>query len=282
MKETLKNILYTGIGIAFLTKEKVEELKADLIEKGKMSQEEGRQFVDDLLRRSEKARDQLDLWINKRVEERIAQFDLATRDELADLGARSRNCRWRSTGKAASRPARAAACSASCKLGRSAGPTATSTGITASCGSCSSTLNDLVDRLHIDQYLESGLQMINRKPREQIARLSRPERLRLVFEELGPTFIKLGQLLSTRPDLIPADYLDELARLQDEVPAFSLAEVHAIFREELGRSPDEVFHYFDAEPLAAASIGQVHRSAWTAAPRWWSSAAAGHRHRHRR
>lgn len=85
MKETLKNILYTGIGIAFLTKEKVEELKAELIEKGKMSQEEGRQFVDDLLRRSEKARDQLDLWINKRVEERIAQFDLATRDELADL-----------------------------------------------------------------------------------------------------------------------------------------------------------------------------------------------------
>ena len=120
--------------------------------------------------------------------------------------------------------------------------------------------NDLVDRLHIDQYLESGLQMINRKPREQIARLSRPERLRLVFEELGPTFIKLGQLLSTRPDLIPADYLDELARLQDEVPAFSLAEVHAIFREELGRSPDEVFHYFDADPLAAASIGQVHRA----------------------
>jgi ubiquinone biosynthesis protein len=120
--------------------------------------------------------------------------------------------------------------------------------------------NDLVDRLHIDQYLESGLQMINRKPREQIARLSRPERLRLVFEELGPTFIKLGQLLSTRPDLIPADYLDELARLQDKVPAFSLAEVHAIFREELGRSPDEVFHYFDAEPLAAASIGQVHRA----------------------
>ena len=120
--------------------------------------------------------------------------------------------------------------------------------------------NDLVDRLHIDQYLESGLQMINRKPREQIARLSRPERLRLVFEELGPTFIKLGQLLSTRPDLIPADFLDELARLQDEVPAFSLAEVHAIFREELGRSPDEVFHYFDTEPLAAASIGQVHRA----------------------
>ena len=85
MKETLKNILDTGIGIAFLTKDKIEELKADLVEKGRISQEEGRQFVDDLLRRSEKARDQLDLWINKRVEERIEQFNLATRDELADL-----------------------------------------------------------------------------------------------------------------------------------------------------------------------------------------------------
>ena len=85
MKETLKNILYTGIGIAFLTKDKIEELKADLVEKGRISQEEGRQFVDDLLRRSEKARDQLDLWINKRVEERIEQYNLATRDELADL-----------------------------------------------------------------------------------------------------------------------------------------------------------------------------------------------------
>lgn len=85
MKETLKNILYAGIGAAFLTKEKIEELKADLVEKGKMSQEEGRQFVDDLLRRSEKAKDQLDLWINRRVEERIGQFNLATRDEVAEL-----------------------------------------------------------------------------------------------------------------------------------------------------------------------------------------------------
>lgn len=120
--------------------------------------------------------------------------------------------------------------------------------------------NDLVDRLHIDQYLESGLRMINRKPQKQIARLSRPERLRLVFEELGPTFIKLGQLLSTRPDLIPAEYLDELAKLQDDIPPFSVEEVRKIFTEELGRLPDDLFHYFDSEPLAAASIGQVHRA----------------------
>lgn len=85
MKEMLKNALYAGLGAAFLTKEKIEELKADLIEKGKMSQEEGKQFVDDLLRKSEKAKDQLELWINKRVEARIKQLNLATKDEIAEL-----------------------------------------------------------------------------------------------------------------------------------------------------------------------------------------------------
>ncbi|WP_448875294.1 phasin family protein [Desulfobulbus propionicus] len=85
MKELLKNVVYAGLGAAFLTKEKVEELTKDLIEKGKMSQEEGKQFVEDLLRKSEKAKDQLDLWINKRVEERINQLNLATKDEVAEL-----------------------------------------------------------------------------------------------------------------------------------------------------------------------------------------------------
>jgi len=85
MKETLKNILYAGIGAAFLTKDKIEELKGDLIEKGKLSQEEGRQFVDDLMRRSEKAKDQLNLWINKQVEDRVNQLNLATKDEIAEL-----------------------------------------------------------------------------------------------------------------------------------------------------------------------------------------------------
>ena len=119
---------------------------------------------------------------------------------------------------------------------------------------------DLVERLHIDQYLESGLQMINRKPREQVHRFSRAERLRMALEELGPTFIKLGQVLSTRPDFIPADYLSELARLQDDVPPFSYEEVVGIFQADLNRSPEELFDRFDRDPLAAASIGQVHRA----------------------
>lgn len=85
MKELLKNVLYAGIGAAFLTKEKIEELQDDLIEKGKLSREEGKQFVDDLWRKSEKAKDQLDLWISKRVEDRVNQLNLATKDEVAEL-----------------------------------------------------------------------------------------------------------------------------------------------------------------------------------------------------
>ncbi|WPD21255.1 MAG: AarF/ABC1/UbiB kinase family protein [Candidatus Electrothrix scaldis] len=118
--------------------------------------------------------------------------------------------------------------------------------------------HDLVDYLHIDHYLETGLQMINRTPREQIFRYSRPERLRMGLEELGPTFIKLGQLLSSRPDFISPDYLEELRKLQDNVPPFSYQEVQQIFQEDQGKDPQEIFSYFSTTPLAAASIGQVH------------------------
>jgi len=118
--------------------------------------------------------------------------------------------------------------------------------------------SDVLERLHIDQYLESGLQMINRKPREQIDKLSRPERLRMSLEELGPTFIKFGQVLSTRSDFIPPDYLFELAKLQDDVPPFSYDDVESIFLAEMGHKPEELFAEFKREPFAAASIGQVH------------------------
>lgn len=85
-----------------------------------------------------------------------------------------------------------------------------------------------------------------------------PEHLRLALEELGPTFIKLGQLLSTRSDIVPANYLRELARLQDGAPPVPAETIHALIEEELGARPEEIFASFESVPLACASIGQAH------------------------
>jgi ubiquinone biosynthesis protein len=87
-----------------------------------------------------------------------------------------------------------------------------------------------------------------------------PERLRKVFEELGPTFIKLGQMMSTRPDLVGQDMADEFTKLQDDTPPFDFATVKVIIEGELGKSLNELFETFEEEQLAAASIGQVHRA----------------------
>ncbi|MEB3831119.1 ABC1 kinase family protein [Phormidium sp. CCY1219] len=78
--------------------------------------------------------------------------------------------------------------------------------------------------------------------------------------ELGPTFIKLGQLFSTRSDLFPTEYVEELAKLQDKVPAFSYEQAEAIVEADFGRRVEELFRSFDPVPIAAASLGQVHKA----------------------
>ncbi len=117
---------------------------------------------------------------------------------------------------------------------------------------------DLLSLLKIEQYIEAGLQIITRNRRERVERLTRAERVRKAFEELGPAFIKLGQIISTRPDLIPAEFIEEFSKLQDKVPPFPFTQVRQIIKEELGREPEELFESFDENPLASASIGQVH------------------------
>ena len=82
--------------------------------------------------------------------------------------------------------------------------------------------------------------------------------LRLALEELGPTFVKLGQLLSTRPDLLPARYIKELSKLQDTVPPVPWTSIESVIIEELGDTPENLFYNIDKTPIAAASLAQVH------------------------
>ena len=88
----------------------------------------------------------------------------------------------------------------------------------------------------------------------------RAVRLRQILSQLGPTFIKVGQALSTRPDLIKPSFLDELIKLQDQLPPFSNLVAREIIYNDLDRVPEEIFSYFSKEPVAAASLGQVYKA----------------------
>ena len=115
----------------------------------------------------------------------------------------------------------------------------------------------LVDKLHLSRYvpLKRWRTVVAEPADVNIGR-----RLAAVMQELGPTFVKLGQMLSTRPDLVPADIVAELSRLQDQVPPFDTALARQIIESDLGASINTCFAQFDAEPFASGSIAQVYRA----------------------
>lgn len=119
----------------------------------------------------------------------------------------------------------------------------------------------LVERFGLRPFRSFREKLFGPRPQiEPLQVLSEAERLRHALEELGPTFIKFGQILSTRHDLVPETYITELARLQDMVAPFRYDEAREVIEKELGKKIEDVFLSFDPEPIAAASIGQVHRA----------------------
>ena len=118
-------------------------------------------------------------------------------------------------------------------------------------------LDTFLETLPLPWYIKVFLYLM---PWRYLVRAKEPRgvRLRLALESLGPVFIKFGQMLSTRRDLLPVDVADELKFLQDRVPPFSSAEAIAIVEKALGKSLDKLFSEFDPEPLASASVAQVH------------------------
>jgi ubiquinone biosynthesis protein len=108
-----------------------------------------------------------------------------------------------------------------------------------------------IKKLIPDSYIEHN------EKRKELFALSIYERIRMVLEELGPAYVKLGQLLSNRDDLLPEELTSELHKLQDDVSHRDI-DIYETLREELDINPDDVFEYIDSEPIAAASLSQVY------------------------
>lgn len=119
-------------------------------------------------------------------------------------------------------------------------------------------LDELIRQTHFLRPLRFLFYLL---PRKKTHSAALGERLRLALIELGPIFVKFGQAISTRRDLLPTEVADELAKLQDQVPPFASSEVVAILEDAYGKPVQDVFSRFDNEPLAAASIAQVHTAA---------------------
>jgi ubiquinone biosynthesis protein len=120
--------------------------------------------------------------------------------------------------------------------------------------------DDLVDKLRIEQYVDFGRKLLFREKHAKLASLSTAQRLRMALEELGPTFIKFGQMLSTRTDLLAPDFIGELVKLRDEVPPVPYEEAEKVLHAELGDNLADVFEPLDPKPVAAASMAQVYRA----------------------
>lgn len=119
---------------------------------------------------------------------------------------------------------------------------------------------DIVTNSTLRNFVSEKGRITWTRQEKPVFQYTRWERIRMVCEELGPTFIKLAQVLSNRPDMLPAPLITELEKLQDDVPAFSYEEVRETIELETGKKLEDVFQAFNEKPLATASIGQVHKA----------------------
>jgi ubiquinone biosynthesis protein len=119
---------------------------------------------------------------------------------------------------------------------------------------------DMFKQMGLEAAAERTGKFMGWKYADEMAHLDRPQRVRRIFEILGPTFIKLGQILATRPDLFGPEWITEFEKLQSQAPPLDFAELRPQIEEDLGGSLEEIFEEVDTTPLAAASVAQVHRA----------------------
>jgi ubiquinone biosynthesis protein len=119
---------------------------------------------------------------------------------------------------------------------------------------------DIFKKMGLETTAERTGKILGWKLTEDIAHLERPQRIRKLFEVLGPTFVKLGQIFTTRPDLFGPEWISEFEKLQSQAPQLNFEELRPQIEEDLGAPLEEIFQEVEIKPLGAASMAQVHRA----------------------
>ncbi len=231
---TVSELLLAGIGFATLGIEAADELADDLARRVGVDRETMRNAVRDTLDAWRTEAERLGVRRDEAVDRAFAKTGLVRREEIDDLALRVAQLEHRI--RLLEHDAERVAAESQRSLGRvtEIGRVATRHGF-----------GYLFDR---------------RRAPDGVPDADRGRRLREMLDELGPTFVKFGQLLSTRPDVVPPDVISELRKLQDDVTPFPMEDVERVVQEDLGLTVERAFLGFDERPVAAASIGQVHRA----------------------
>lgn len=227
LSEGLKTIFLAGVGAVAVTAEKSKEIIDDLVKKGELTMEQGKVLNEELKRDiKEKVKETVTVQVVKEAPEGdiLSQVDSMSREDRQAL--KEKLAAWRTP----------------MKQPRETPPTANDA---APAGRPEETQNRLKEILQV-------------LARHDIVKGMTPEKLRNIVEDLGPTFVKLGQIMSMRQDMLPAAYCRELSKLRTEVSPMPFDEVRQVIEEEYDTRLERVFASFDRQPLGAASIAQAH------------------------
>lgn len=239
MSDILRKAIALGLGITAVSREKVQQFVDELVVKGELGRNESKEVVDRLIARGEEQQSEIKRMVQDQIRKILADMDVATKQDLQELEQKKL------------KSSELQPCNMAIKIRH------TNRYKEIVVALVRHGFGYMVEELGLFHLIALPRKWMRRNP-EETAKTS-GERIRLVLEELGPTFIKLGQLSSTRQDLLSEDIIKELQKLQDQVPPFfSIEEVRAIVEQELHTPMDEIFSEFSDKPLAAASIGQVH------------------------
>lgn len=240
--ENIKKLLLAGIGAVAVTAEKSKDVLEDLVEKGELTVEQGKALNEELKHNIKKTvKEKVNVSVKPSSPEEIDELlEKMTPEQLQSLKARIDAMNEAAEEKDKEDVQEASERRKSVRK--------------------QNRMQRAMGRDESQEYKTRLREITDVLRKHNITRGLTPEKFRLILEDLGPTFIKLGQIMSMHSDILPKRYCDELMRLRSEVSPMPFAEVTAVLEEAYGCSWNRIFQEIDKTPLGSASIAQVHRA----------------------